>query len=397
MKLTIPDHGERIQSALSAGESYRQIAEALGCSHDTVAIFVKVNFPKLRRVGTASAVKQYTMATVVPTGVIDETEMLRAEVRELRTHARAHRGLDVQAERLVQEVRDQVVPADVRYERPEVAHGEGKTHVQVLLLSDLHIGEIVVPEAVNGLNVYNWEVFTERMAGVHRALVSFQNARPYPIDELVIGLLGDNVSNNHHEELSSTNEFPITEQCFRGGMFLGQWIEALVPDYPKLRVVGVGGNHGRTKKAPASKQVFDSFDWLGYQYIDQYLSNYTEIERHFPRAGMAITEVAGRNMLMWHGDGVRSSMPGVPWGGVMRRTNELKKQFAEQGIPIDYVSFGHFHQPNVIAGNLFGNGSVMGVNEYGLKNFGGGSSACQLLLTFDRERRRLTDTSFISL
>lgn len=393
MRLTVEEHQQVIAAALAAGKTYRQIADELGCHHTTVAAFAKVNCTSLVR--PAGAQRATAKAPIERPEVPDELELLRAEVKGYRAADRKLRTLDVQAEALLHEVRNTVTPAPIRYEAPDEAEGYGKAHMQVLLLSDLHVGEVVVPEAVNGLNEYNWEVFTERMASVHKALISFQNNRPYPIDELVIGLLGDNVSNNHHEELATTNEFPITEQCYRGGLFLGQWIEQLVQDYPRIRVVGVGGNHGRTKKAPSSKQVFDSFDWLGYQYAKQHLAQY-DIEFLTPRSAMAVVEVAGRNMLMWHGDGVRSSMPGVPWGGVMRRVNELKKQYSEAGVQIDYVSFGHFHQPNIIQGNLFGNGSLMGLNEYGLKNFGGGAAPAQLLLTFNREKRRLTDCSFIT-
>lgn len=388
MKLTLEEHGDAIRQSLSSGGTCRSIARQLGCHNMTVDKFAREHFPELlvRKPGPR----------VTLTEQPSREELLEAELKELRAHHRTHRSVDVQAERLLQEVREQVTPAAVQYEAPEHAEGTGRTHMQVLLLSDLHVGEVVLPEAVNGLNEYNWEVFTQRMHSVRESLISFQNARPYPIDELVIACLGDNVSNNHHDELAVTNEFPITEQCYRGGLFLGQWIESLVQDYPRIRVLGVGGNHGRTKKAPASKQVFDSFDWLGYQYIAQHLRNYSSVECSFPRAGMLVAEVAGRNMLVWHGDGVRSTMPGVPWGGVVRRVNELKKQYGESGVQLDYVSFGHFHQPNVIQGNLFGNGSLMGLNEYGLKNFGGGSSPCQLLLTFCRDTKRLTDVSFIT-
>jgi hypothetical protein len=388
MKLSPAEHGSLIKQRLSEGASYRTIAGELGCDHTTVATFVKVNFPNLRRKARGRS--------PIKLGEVDETELLKAELADARRDANKRRNIDVQAERLVQEIRQQVKPADVRFEAPEDAEGTGSTHMQVLLLSDLHIGEVVEPEAVNGLNEYNWETFQKRMAGVREALISFQNNRPYPIDEMVIALLGDNVSGNHHEELAVTNEFPITEQCYRGGVYLGKWIESLVPDFPLIRVDGVGGNHARTKKAPASKQVFDSFDWLGYQYVDQYLKNYDTIETNFPRAGMLVTEVAGRNMLLWHGDGVRSTMPGVPWGGVIRRVNEMKKQYSEAGMRIDYVSLGHFHQANVVQGNVFMNGSLMGLNEYGLKNFGSGEKPTQLLLTFNRDKKRLTDVSFIT-
>lgn len=48
MKLT-KEHAKYIQQALADGKSYREIAKELGCHHSTVALFVKVNFPELRR------------------------------------------------------------------------------------------------------------------------------------------------------------------------------------------------------------------------------------------------------------------------------------------------------------------------------------------------------------
>lgn len=49
MKLTAKEHGARVAALLSEGLSYRQIADELGCNKDTVSIFVKVNYPELRR------------------------------------------------------------------------------------------------------------------------------------------------------------------------------------------------------------------------------------------------------------------------------------------------------------------------------------------------------------
>ena len=53
MKLSMQEHGDYVRQELAKGESYRKIAEALGCSKDTVSIFAKVNFPELRRVPVA--------------------------------------------------------------------------------------------------------------------------------------------------------------------------------------------------------------------------------------------------------------------------------------------------------------------------------------------------------
>lgn len=383
--MKLAEHHDQIARLLADGESYRRIAAALGCDKGTVSEYVRRHFPD--RVRTQHE---------VPGGDPTETELLRAELKEARAAARSHRSIDVQAERLLREIQSTVVPAEPVYEPPERAEGSGHPHVHVLLLSDLHVGEVVDREAVNGLNEYNWSILQERMRSIHRALYSFQNNRPYPIDELVIGWLGDMNGGNNHQELAETNEFPVAEQCVRTGDLLGQWTEPLVEAYPKVTIVGVSGNHPRVSKQPANKRVFDNFDWLSYKRAELYLSKYSTVECHFPRAGYRVHDIAGRKMLFFHGDGIRSTMPGVPWGGVMRRINELKKQFAEQGTLLDYFALGHFHQANVVSGSIFMNGSVKGTDEYTLKQFGGGERPTQLLLTFCRHQQRLTDVSFIT-
>lgn len=323
-------------------------------------------------------------------------ELQEAELKDLRRRVNRQRSVDVQAERVLQDIRDTIRPAEPMYKPPTGKVKGGKRHVQALLLSDLHCGEVVVPEAVNGLNEFNWEVLQRRIASIEQALLSFQANRPYPIEELHLWLLGDNLSGIIHEELAETNEFPVAEQAWRVAMLIGQFIERLVPHFKRIVVKGVAGNHPRVGKPHSSKQVFDSFDWLGYMIIDTHLQNYPSVSCEFPRSGFLVADVAGMNWLLWHGDGVRTSMPGVPWGGIMRRWNELRKQYAQQGTLLDGLAVGHFHQANLVQGSIAMNGSVIGLNEYGLKNFGSGEKPTQLLLTFLPEKRRLTDVSFIT-
>jgi hypothetical protein len=110
-----------------------------------------------------------------------------------------------------------------------------------------------------------------------------------------------------------------------------------------------------------------------------------------------VHNIAGNDVLLWHGDGVRSSMPGVPWGGVMRRWNELKRQYLSRGTNLASVRVGHFHSAGVVlGGEVIMNGSLIGVNEYGLKNFGSGQAPTQLLITHDEVNHRMTDVSYIT-
>jgi hypothetical protein len=120
------------------------------------------------------------------------------------------------------------------------------------------------------------------------------------------------------------------------------------------------------------------------------LARHPRIGFAFKRGAYQTVTVAGRwRTLLMHGDGIRSTMPGVPWGGVVRRITTLEQQFSKAKQPIDFVELGHFHTANTLDGvqaRTFLNGSVKGLDEYSLKQFGSGRDACQLLLAFNKRR-----------
>lgn len=394
MILTPEEHKALIAERRAAGVSYRRIASELGCHNVTVKKFVEEHLPDLVS-NALNGHDRTRKASLPPTP--SELELLRAEVKELRSRAGRHRSIDVQAERLLQHMQSIAVPLEPVYEPPEVPHGEGKRHVHVLLLSDLHAAEVVDAEAMDGLGAYNWEIMVERMARIQKSLRSYQNNRPYPFDELQIWMLGDMNSGGHMDEFRETNQYPEADQCYRTGELLANWIEPLVEDYPTITVNGISGNHPRLRHKPASKQVFNNFDWLSYKFAELRLAKYETVSCNFPRSGYMVANVVGLDYLLWHGDGIRSTMPGVPWGGVMRRTNELRKEYQRAGIDLKGFALGHFHQANAIIGQqLFMNGAVKGIDEYTLKAFGSSDPPTQLLLTFCRDTKRFTDVSVIT-
>lgn len=393
IRLTEEAHKEQISQWLTEGVSYRRIGEALGVNKDTVKNFVTKFLPDQQRLANMYTAPVDATLPEKP----DELELVKARLKAATSSARQSRTIDIQAELVLEELRATVVPAPVEFEAPEQAEGYGHNHMHVLLLSDLHVGEVVDLEAMNGINEYNWGITQRRMQDVLTAMRSFANNRPYPIDELVIAMLGDQNSGKNHGEIERTNEFTPTEQAYHTGMLLGSFVEKLVEDYPKIRIGGVVGNHPRTQEKAMNKQVFDNWDWASYKYAELYLKNYDTVTCDFPRSGQWLTEIAGHNALFFHGDGIRSSMPGVPWGGVTRRVNELRKQYLSLGKIVKFFGCGHFHDANVVnAGDIWMNGSLKGPDEYTLKNFGGGSDPTQLLLTLDKDKKRLTDVSYIT-
>lgn len=376
-------NAEQIRADIKAGVSQREIAKREGVARSTLQHFLD---------------KPTTDAARV-----EDIDLIKADLKDVKARLRKQVNLDVQAEKMLRTVREAVSAEPVRYTPPEYdPEWRHKGHVQALLLSDTHVGEVVTPDAVGGMNEYNWDICLQRLANIQKALLSFQANRPYPIEELQIWNLGDMVGGAHHLELAVTNEFPEAEQSYRWGMAFGGFVESLVPHFPRIVLEGVEGNHARVPQKPANKQIFNSFDWLSYKISETYLSGYIEAgsvvsnfdERRGP--GFQIARIAGRNVLLFHGDGIRSSMPGVPWGGVMRRVAQLRQQYAHYGERIDGFCLGHFHQANAVSGPVWMNGSVKGPDEYCLKQFGSADPPEQLLLTFDPKRERRTDVSYIN-
>lgn len=268
MASVLDPHAEEIREAYEGGLSQRKLADIYGVARSTLFDWLKqqewyAKLPPQRR-------------TVIPQEVTDR-DLLDAELKELRARVAKQHKTDVQFERVLNEIKDAIEGPAPRFEPITFEAPDPKAHHQALLLSDLHAGEVVDPDSINGMNSYDWDTCVKRMASIQERMLSFQANRPYAIEEMQIWCLGDMVSGKGHAELRETNEFPPAEQAYKVGMLLGQWVEELVPYYHRLKVFCVPGNHGRVPDKPAAKQVFDSFDWLAYKIAEVYLANYIEV------------------------------------------------------------------------------------------------------------------------
>lgn len=335
-------------------------------------------------------------------GEISEIEILRARVKELELRQRRDRRDSVYDERLTAAVEANLKTVCPKYVRPtkKPRKGSDTGHEFVLLLSDFHAGEIVSLEETGGINRYDWETMLDRLAKCRESVISYQNNRPYPIERLRIFGLGDMLSGNIHAELEATNEMPLAEATVQLGADLAEFVGSFTDAFPQVTFDGVVGNHPRAHKKPWAKQGFDNADWTAYHIAATALKDEKRVTFDIPKASQHVVTVAGRwNCLLLHGDGIRSSMPGIPWGGVSRRVNALAPSYLAIGQRIHCYFVGHFHAANWVqtdAGWIGLNGSVKGPDEYSMKAFGGGRPAQQVLVTFHPEHGP-TDFSVIDL
>lgn len=328
---------------------------------------------------------------------VSTEEILRQRMEELEKALRKQRQASVSEERILRAVEDVLGRMSPPARPPALARpkrkGDEAHHRALLVLSDFHGGEQVDPEVVNQLNRYDWETMELRVEETLGAVLSHAKSCP-PLTGLDVAFVGDMCSGANHDEITITNEYPLAEQGVKIGLLQGQIIERLAPHFADVRVVQVEGNHPRLTRKPAAKEPHNNMDWVAGVLARQYVSTIPNVSSYVIGRGSALHTIAGRTIYVFHGDGIRSSMPGVPWGGVMRRVNQIQATHTQR---IDHFVLGHFHQANVVqGGRIVMNGSLKGVDEWTLKNFGGGDAPTQLLLVFDEKRRRLTDTKFIT-
>lgn len=325
-----------------------------------------------------------------------QNDLLKLENAALRRHASTASKGDLQSERLLERISSKIdkLRPEVWTPRPTPARNPFPNQAQTLVMpySDLHAAEVVSLEETGGVNEYNWGIMEDRCGLVLDAAFSHTEHFGFDIDKVEVLMLGDMLSGNIHEELAQTNDRPLAEAVVDLAEFHVGWLLTLAEHYDGsiIKVSGVPGNHPRAWKKPQAKRAQDNADWVFYKILEASLKGDKRFEFNFPRGAFATTMLASRwRALLMHGDGIRSSMPGVPWGGVTKRISTLETQFVNSRNPLDYIFMGHFHQENQLSGvhtQTWVNGSVKGADEYSLKAFGQGRPAAQQLMTFHEKR-----------
>jgi hypothetical protein len=325
--------------------------------------------------------------------LIDPAPELRLENRRLRAAAEQALKGDVATARVlqvIQETASALAPDWSTYEIPAPTPGDRTEQEMMLLWSDLHAAEVVSSEETRGINEYNWSIMEERMEKTVRAVASHADHFGFNVSRLHVAMLGDMLSGDIHEELKVTNDRPLSEAIVDLAAAHVPFLLSLAERFPKIKVSGVPGNHPRYSKKPQAKQAHNNADWLFYQFLAALLRDHPQFEFDIVKGSYNVLTIADRwRMLLMHGDGIRTTMPGVPWGGVIRRVTVLESQFVAAKQPLDYIALGHFHTQNALDGvatKTFVNGSVKGADEYSLKQFGSGRPAAQTLLSFHPKR-----------
>jgi hypothetical protein len=274
---------------------------------------------------------------------------------------------------------------------PEVAHpAPGSIKIAnvneseeelILNLGDIHAGEVVKAEELNGLNEYNFHILTHRLKCLTNSVINIAKNKlsGYTFRKLHILGLGDWISGTIHEELVENAEGNVIEWTMNLAYIVAQMIRELAVEFEEIEFVGVIGNHGRLHKKPRFKARYVNWDYVCYQMLSALLAKQKNVKCTIPKSFWHIHEVNNHKFLLIHGDNINSNL-GIPWYGIQRMVANLKELLASKEQHFDYIMLGHFHNYGLldrVKGELVINGSLIGGNEYSVGKMFTSSEACQ--------------------
>jgi len=250
-----------------------------------------------------------------------------------------------------------------------------------LVLSDLHLDEVVSADELNHLNAYNRNIAEARLQRVIDGTIEI--AERYitglTYDGIVVALAGDIITGIIHDELAESNEATVPETIMHWTPLIASALKRLADTFGNVHVPCVDGNHDRMyKKIRMKKRAQSSYAWIIYNSIAMLCADDERITFNISKSPDVLFDIYDTRFLLDHGDKFRGGggvggiyPPLLKW--VTRMMNIPSRRF-------DIAVIGHWHQL-IYHTNVFVNGSLKGYDEYA-KNNGFSFERPQQLLFF---------------
>ncbi len=270
----------------------------------------------------------------------------------------------------------------------EPCKGSGTSEgTAILVASDWHVEETVKPGIVSGLNEFTLDIAKERSikfftAGLRLIQLLQQDIR---IDNVVLALLGDFISNDIHEEFPETNSLtPMQAIQYAQGLIISGIEFLLENSKANLIIPCHSGNHARTTKTTRfGTENGHSLEFLMYCNLSDHFRDNKRVTFIIPEGPHSYLDIYGQMIRFHHGHMIKYQ-GGI--GGIFIPAFKAIAQW-NKARHADLDIFGHFHQCKD-GGNFICNGSLIGYNSFALSIKADYEPPKQQLLLIDKKRGR---------
>ena len=247
----------------------------------------------------------------------------------------------------------------------------------VMHLSDGHHDQVIKPEECGGLEDYNFPIScarAERYVDTVNEWATDTLAPKFNFTDLWILAYGDHTSGEIHGHAQRSyfrNQF---KNCYAIAQLHALMFRDLAPNFGKVHVVYLPGNHGRRTVKKDHHGAHDNWDYLIAEMARMHCLDLTNVDFLIPDAWSVNLNINGVGCNLSHGDDVKGSL-GIPFYGMVRRQKGLIALGAVSGgIPLRYFFMGHHHVAATLSdinGELLVNGAWAGTDAYAYNSFSG--------------------------
>jgi len=295
---------------------------------------------------------------------------------------------------------------DSKLNNKEIIVKDDKNRIALLQLSDWHIGEEVIPEAVNGVNAYNEEICIRRLDTVFNVFLAY--CRKFSITKCHILVNGDMISGEIHTELIRNNWMNVTDQVFFTQKYLIKKLEYISEFFSRIDVDIIVGNHSRimTNGKPYFKEAVSmNWEYVMGKNIQAYFELLTEKKLNnkifvdVPESPFKIVNLNGTKILQTHGNILTGAggggFAGIPFYSICQSASKLYGVLHQIDIDsntkFDLLICGHLHTscsiPLFNGGTAFFGGCGIGTNEFSIHKMKSVAMKNQIMLILDKEGR----------
>lgn len=252
------------------------------------------------------------------------------------------------------------------------------------IASDWHLGAVVRPEMVNGLNEYNIAIGKERIKRFFEGVVTLSNKerQNVSITDLVLFLGGDLIDGALHLDTIMSNEIaqPI-EQAVICQDLIEAGLRYLMAEgkFKRIVVVCADGNHGRvTQKMHWTSRQGNSLEWYMFYNIAK---RFPTLDWRMIHGLHEYVRVYDKVVRFHHGDTIGFGGINGPYTFLNRKIGEWDK-----GIRADMSVQGHLHSYIPGSRRWLINGSLIGYSSYAQALGGEAQPPIQAFFLIDKKR-----------
>lgn len=250
--------------------------------------------------------------------------------------------------------------------------GKKSRAVGLIHLSDLHVGEVVRPEEVGGVNAYDPDIFRRRFRRMIDASIQIlpRWSADCKLEGVVVAVNGDVISGDIHAELRETNALTSHEQVALATDELSGAIVKLREAFGRVMVVVTPGNHGRTtEKTHAKRMAALSYDIMVGNILAREFASDPCVTVNMASGADIVYPLFGWSILQTHGDSMGTggghgfAGPELP---IVRGGKRIKLLGFATGERYDVILTAHYHTSSN-PGTVLANGSMVGYSEYAVR------------------------------